>query len=468
MAPAPYWTFQSHNNPYPWYTAQGLLISTWKYINQSQNSQATREQLRYFNFSGNMIRPILGIGQDPIADKLVALMDSRNTTNSLDAAIELWVRDFAATLFRTPEPTPDILEITVKALLGHLLGEDPVSLLGGDDDFINIASPSQRIQKFACRRLFKPSLVISTWDRDSIPATALFGRSEADMADEMEPLRMLLSIAAQQYRKNPNLEPFRVGVILRNFRRGAVRIYNAEISRRWMQTIMSSPPCYGTIPFLSGPPIMPGQFKVRMTPWFNARLHNTSQCGQVGRECLHKFAPRIDLNCDRECWVGVVAPLVALLEPFRPIIMRRWQGQCLELALSQSRFRPCNNLQEAHHSQKQERVPLKVHLDEPSPDATAMTDYLMDANQLSPTLTSGQEMQWLSTNDYQPGTIVQPASPSPHEIIGAIERHIEENLNQCQEESTGDANPHLDYFDSPGYFLCDDQDMELFPGLSYL
>ena len=86
---------------------------------------------------------------------------------------------------------------------------------------------------------------------------------------------------------------------------------------------MSSSPGYGTIPSLNGLPTIPGQFKVRMTPWFNARPHNTSQYRQVGREYLHKFTSDPAPNCDRECWVGVMATLVALLEPFRPIIMRR-------------------------------------------------------------------------------------------------------------------------------------------------
>ena len=75
-----------------------------------------------------------------------------------------------------------------------------------------------------------------------------------------------------------------------------------------------------------------------MTSWFNARPHNTSQCRQVGREYLHKFTPDPAPDCDRECLIGVIAALVALLEPFWPIIMRRWQGQSLESALSNSHF----------------------------------------------------------------------------------------------------------------------------------
>jgi hypothetical protein len=58
-----------------------------------------------------------------------------------------------------------------------------------------------------------------------MPAVALVGRGETDMADEMEPLRMLLSIAAQQYHKAPNLEPFRVSQIISIFGR-ACRIYH--------------------------------------------------------------------------------------------------------------------------------------------------------------------------------------------------------------------------------------------------
>ena len=116
--------------------------------------------------------------------------------------------------------------------------------------------------------------------------------------------------------------------------RREVRIYSAEISRRWMQMVMSSFPGYGTIPFLNGLPTIPEQFKARMTPWSNARLHNTSQCRQVGREYLHKFKSDHAPNCGRECWVGIIATLVVLLEPFRPIIMRRWRGRSLESAPS--------------------------------------------------------------------------------------------------------------------------------------
>jgi hypothetical protein len=95
---------------------------------------------------------------------------------------------------------------------------------------------------------------------------------------------------------------------------------------------MSSSPSYRTIPFLNRPPIIPGQFKVRTTPL------NTSQYRQVVRECLHKFTSDPAPNYDREYWVGVIAAFVALLEPFQLIIMRRWQGQSLESALSHSHF----------------------------------------------------------------------------------------------------------------------------------
>jgi hypothetical protein len=132
------WTLQSHDNPYPWYTTQGLLLLTWKYACQSQNGEATRERLSYFNFCGTLVRPQLGIGRDPIADELVALMDRRNTGSRLNPRTAAWVHDFSAMLFRKLLPTSEALEILVKGNLAFLLGEDPALLLGKDENFTNI------------------------------------------------------------------------------------------------------------------------------------------------------------------------------------------------------------------------------------------------------------------------------------------------------------------------------------------
>lgn len=85
----------------------------------------------------------------------------------------------------------------------------------------------------------------------------------------------------------------------------------------------------------------------------------------------------------------------------------------------------------------------------------------MDASSTSPTLTSGQGTQGL-------GTIIQAIDPSLDSSVSQIAQPTEENLNQSQEEFTGSASPYSSCPDSPGYFLYNDGDMELFPSLSQL
>ena len=77
---------------------------------------------------------------------------------------------------------------------------------------------------------------------------------------------------------------------------------------------------------------------------------------------------------------------------------------------------------------------------------------------MSPTLTSGQGTQGL-------GTIIQATDPSLDLSVSEIAQPTEENLSQSQEELTGSANPYSSCPDSLGYFLYNDEDMELFPGL---
>ena len=84
------------------------------------------------------MRPQLGIGRDPIADELAALMDCQNTGSRLNPRIAAWVHDFSAMLFKKLFPTPEALEILVNGGLALLWGEDPALLLGKGENFTNI------------------------------------------------------------------------------------------------------------------------------------------------------------------------------------------------------------------------------------------------------------------------------------------------------------------------------------------
>ena len=67
-----------------------------------------------------------------------------------------------------------------------------------------------------------------------------------------------------------------------------------------------------------------------------------------------------------------------------------------------------------------------------------------------------------------PEIIIQAIDPSLDSSVIQIAQPTEENLNQSQEEFMGSASPYSSCPDSPGYFLYNDEDMELFPGLSQL
>jgi hypothetical protein len=148
--------------------------------------------------------------------------------------------------------------------------------------------------------------------------------------------------------------------------------------------------------------------------------------------------------------------------------MRRWQGQSLESALSHSHSQLYRNSQAAHDVRKQKRATLKLRLRERTPDATVLEDYLVDASSVSPTLTSNQDTLRSLANGHQIGTAVQAIDPSLNWGISVIAQTSEENLNQSWEGCIENPDPQSHYSDSPEYFLCNDQDMELFPGVNPL